>query len=101
MRCQFQAAHDVYDMNLPLSADEIRTLQGENDKLKAYVVVNTDDIMEGDIEAFDEIVSEKITGGSWLQDIGYTAVDVTEDGCGIVFEIWGFVDEADLEAYFD
>ena len=103
MSYQFQAAHGVDDMDLPLSGDTIRTMQDENEdgKIHAYVIINVDDIIEGDIDVFDEIVSEKITGTICLQDIGFKAVDVTEDGYEIVFEVKGFIDDDDLESYFD
>ena len=83
----------------PLSRAEMEEMMGPDrtGRICANVAVGIDDIIEGDIESFDDIVSEKVTGTICLQDIGFKPIGVTEDNYAVIFEVTGFVEDTDLD----
>lgn len=90
------AKHGTVYLCQPLPKDEIvRQLEGEG-IIKGNVAVNLDDIIELDIEGFNDIVAEELIGSHVLQEISFKPVDV-DDYYAIIFEVSGWVDIDDLD----
>lgn len=81
----------------PLDASTIRARLDEYGYVTGCVAVETDEMIEGDLESFLDLISERLVGSSLGMDLSYRAVGV-DDG-DVVFEVTldpsAVLDEAD------
>ena len=74
----------------PLSLEQIRDMASENDGWVTGVVsVDLAEVIDGDIEVFNDILSERLTGGGLLSDIGYRVVGLGESINELLIEVSG------------
>lgn len=67
----------------PLTKAEAKKLVGEDGYIEVEVIVDFDSLVEGDLEAFLDLLCERV-GVYSLQDVGYQLTGATEHGEAIV-----------------
>ena len=60
----------------PLTKKEIKEKMDENGYIVGNVLVDTDDMIDNDMEGFLDILSERLTGTPCLIDINYRIVGI-------------------------
>lgn len=60
----------------PLTKNEIKEKTDENGYIAGNVLVDTDDMIDSDLEGFLDILSERLTGSPCLMDINYRIVGI-------------------------
>lgn len=84
----------------PLTKSEVIAMLDKDGMVKANIAFSFDDLIEGDLEAVNDLACEKLIGSYALQEIGYTLVDVDE-GNLVIVEVTGWVDEEDYDYLHD
>ena len=88
----------------PLSMKQMILMTSEDDPyINGYVIVDLDEIIDGQFGDFLAILSKNLVGSTDLMDITYKLMEATEDGCAVIFvrgdvsEVLGLDDDVMFE----
>ena len=90
-------------MEQPCTAAEILKNLDDDGQISGVVGISLDDIIENDMEGFDDILTERLVGlNCCLSEISYDVVGVEPDENFLHIRVSGYVDDVDyLESQCD
>lgn len=90
-------------MEQPYTAAEILKNLDDDGQISGVVGISLDDIIENDMEGFDDILTERLVGlNCCLSEISYDVVGVEPDENFLHIRVSGYVDDVDyLESQCD